>query len=185
MTWILWTWFGCPKPPALVAPPAPAPVAAPATDRTPILGPKYWSEPGGLCLEVPEGFSGTTGPPPLLLDLVQIDTGFGFQIRVGAAEAELPPRPGFSVLFDSPGGSYRSVPILAPGAISRSWIAEGPDGTVVRTWSNRLGERMVEVAAVYPQGRVTEGTDALEPVLESVCRTTIDLIEVPPTAPAP
>lgn len=175
----------CAKPPpvpvAAEAPAAeaPAPVApAPSADRVPILGPRYWSEPGGLCLDkLPEGFSGTIGPPPVVLD-VQDPDGFGFQIRVGPADEPLPERTGYALLFEST-GSYRSVPLLAPNAVSRTWVADPGDGEVIQTWSNRLGNRTVEIAAVYPRGRVTEGEAALAPLLAALCQTAISFT-VPP-----
>jgi hypothetical protein len=176
---ILWLAAACPKPVEVLVEPSPVPALAPPSDRTPILGPRYWSEPGGLCLEVPEGFSGTTGPPPLVLDLAQLGTGFSIQIRVSPAAEPLPDRAGFTVLFDSPGGSYRSVPILAPGAVSRTWLADDPAGPIIRTWSNRLGDRNVEVAAIYPRDRVSAGEQLLEPLLDSMCRTTLELKEAP------
>lgn len=169
MIWLL----ACarPAPPAAPAPePAPAPSAP--SDRAPIKGPSYWTEPGGLCLEVPPGFSGSSGAPPLVLDLAQ-EGGFGVQIRVGPAGQPLPERHGFHVLFESPGGSYRSVPVLAPGASSATWGTDDPSGPLVQTWTNDIGGRAVEVAAIYPHGRLTEGELVLEPLLDSVCRTTL------------
>ena len=166
-----WWWvLGCPKPaaPEVVAPLPPVEPTEEA--RASVVGPRYWTEPGGLCLEIPEGWSGTTGPPPDVLDLTQADTGFGLQIRTWDPGTELPPRQGFTVAFEDPGG-FRTVPLLAPGASTRTWQSDAPTGPTIQAWYGEVNGRSVEVAATFPLGRLTEGREVVDPLLRGVCTT--------------
>jgi hypothetical protein len=151
-----------------VRPPAPE---AEAEARASVVGPRYWTEPGGLCLEIPEGWSGTTGPPPEVLALTQSGTGFGLEIRTWAAGDALPPREGFRISFEDPGG-FRTVPLLAPGAATRTWESDDPTGPTIQAWYGELNGRSVEVAASFPLGRITEGREVVDPLLRGVCTPT-------------
>jgi hypothetical protein len=167
---VFWLVVGCPRPQPVKAPRAPPRPVAAAPIRVPVTGPTYWSEAGGLCLEVPQGYRGTTGPPPDLLELSKGDTGFELEIHVfppGDPPAE---RPGFELLFEDRGG-YRTIPILGEGSASRSWISVDPDGPMAQSWFGPLGDRTVEVVLVYPHGRAIEGEDALAPIVASLCTT--------------
>lgn len=154
---------GCPRPtpPPVVPAPPPAPVSADA--RTLLIGPTTWSEPdGALALDVPEGWGGSAGPAPVLLDLTQETSGFGLQIRTWAVGEDPPARVGFAVLFED-AGTYRDVPGLGPQVGTRTWQAD--DGRTVQSWFATLGERVVEVAALYPAGRSIEGREAVGALL--------------------
>lgn len=159
---------GCPRPPQVESVPPPV---DPDPDPEPglITGPRYWSEPGGLCLEVPEGFSGSTGGPPLLLELEQTGTGFALEIRAWPVGEPPPGRPGHTVLFEDPAG-YRAVPILGRDAGSRTWIGDA-DGRTVTSWFAPLGDRVVEVSILAPPGRSTEARAALDPLVQALCTT--------------
>jgi hypothetical protein len=160
--------LGCPKPPA--APPLETPrVPADEVRRTPVAGPRYWTEGGGLCLEVPVGWTGTTGPAPLLLELEQEGTGFRIEVLAWDGRDAPADREGYVVMFDD-AGAYRTVPILTPSG-SRTSEALDPGGDSVHAWYAPLNGRLVEVAAVLPAGRATEGLAAVEPVLRALCTT--------------
>jgi hypothetical protein len=122
-----------------------------------------------LCLEVPAGWSGTSGPPPLLLQITQPESGFGLELSTWTSEP-LPPRQGFSLLFDDQ-SAYRSIPIFPDGALVQSWLADDPTGPMIQTWSGPVGDRMLEVAASYPLGRTTEGELVIQPLIEAICTT--------------
>lgn len=162
-----WVWLlGCPKPPS--GPPVVGGVAqGPELARSPIAGPRYWAEPGGLCLEIPDGWSGTIGPEPLLLVLEDAD---GVRFQVTARDA-LPPdeRPGFTLTF-SDDGSYRTVPILTPSA-TRTWQEDAPLGRTLQGWYGEVAGRMVGVEAIYPFGHATNGRDRVDPLLRALCTT--------------
>lgn len=164
---ILWLLIGCPKKTA--SPLDDAPTVSDAVRRTPVAGPRYWSESGGLCMEVPAGWSGTAGPPPLLLELEQAGTGFRFELTASPTDRG-PDREGLFLLFDD-AQAYRAVPILAPDAGSRTWQSLDPAGPTVQSWSNVIGGRWVEVAATYPLGFATEGRSVVEPLFQALCTT--------------
>ena len=163
--------FGCPRPTTLSVPSVrDAEPDAPATKRTPIVGPRYWTEPGGLCLEVPPGWTGTAGRPPLLLDIEQPTTGFGFQLRAWPATEAVPPREGYDVLFED-GDGFRTVPILGDDTATRTWLSSDASGAMITSWSGPLGDRIVEVAILTPLGRATEGRRAVGEVVRGLCKT--------------
>ncbi|MEQ1504376.1 MAG: hypothetical protein ABMB14_19200 [Myxococcota bacterium] len=164
-----WLLAGCPHPPAPV-PVEPTAPEVPVAERSPITGPAYWSEPGGLCLEVPAGWTGSTGASPDLLTLVQDRTGFGFEIRGWPVAEPTPPRPGWTVSWEDT-GAWRTVPILATATGTRTWQSDEGDGRAIQSWYGPLGDRTVEIAAVYPPGRTIEGRDVIEPLLHALCTT--------------
>lgn len=167
-----WWLIGCPRPPAPL--PVAEPVAGPASPsaRAAVDGPRFWTEDGGLCLQVPDGWSGTSGPAPLVLELVQRGTGFRFEVR--ALDDAVPPpsqRAGFVLQFEDD-GSYRTVPVLARAA-SRAWTSVDPGGPMAFAWYGPLDGRTVEVTVILPAGRATEGLAAVEPLLTGLCRETL------------
>lgn len=158
--------MGCPKPisaPEIEQPSLPDELLR----RRPIDGPVRWDEPGGLCLDIPEGWSGTSGSPPVLLDLVQADSGFGLAIRTWSPGQTPPLLDGFYVVFEDE-GIYRTVPLL-PAAGTRTWASEDPDGPTVQTWYGQLGERIVEIAASCPIDRFTEGRAVIDALVREIC----------------
>ncbi len=167
--------MGCPRqsppPPPPFDLPAPAPDGVqPIERRNPVRGGEYWTEPGGLCLEVPDAWSGTSGPEPRLLDLVNEPTGVRFEVYAWAEGSPDPAEgPGWVLAFEDDEG-YRTVPILSP-ASTATWHTEQDDGPTRQTWSGSLGERSVRVAATYPFGSSVVGRDAVEPLLRALCTT--------------
>lgn len=138
--------------------------------RAVVVGPRYWTEAGGICLEIPQGWSGTTGPPPDVLRLAQDGTGIGFEIRTWTPGADVPPREGFVVSFEDSGG-FRTVPILAPGASTRTWQSDDPEAPTIQAWYGELNGSSVEIAGSFPPGRLTEGREVVDPLLRGVCTT--------------
>lgn len=67
-------------------------------------------------------------------------------------------------------GAYRTVPVLTPSG-SRSLESVEPGGPSVHAWYAPLNGRLVEVAAVVPFGRATEGLEAVGPLLRALCTT--------------
>jgi len=152
---------GDPGSPAEETPASPSPLVA-------VTGPTEWSEPGGLCMAIPAGWSGTTAPPPDVLALDAEEGGVHLEVHV------LPPgtspttdRPGLVLAFEDL-GSYRTVPLLAPSSL-RSWQPIDPAGPMVMAWWSEVGARTVSVEATFPNGRSTEGLDRVQPLLEALC----------------
>ena len=185
MMWLVWL-LACPRASAPESLPG-GPVAGPATSasagseatgegsepegpvRRPVAGGTYWAEPGGLCLEVPEAWSGTSGPAPDLLELVH-PSGVQFDVRSWPSEAEVPPMEAtWRMVFSDPDG-YRTVPILTPASTATWQHAEQP-GPTRQTWAGSVGDRFVRVEATYPFGTNVLGRDLVEPLLESLCTT--------------
>jgi hypothetical protein len=161
-------WLGCPR-----QAPAPEPArrpdnVEPSAQREPIEGPHYWTEPSGLCLEIPDGWAGTVGPPPLVLELAQRDTGFGLMIRTWPAHEPMPDREGFWLSFEDD-GQYRTVPLLAPHAATKTWQSEDPLGPTVQAWYGSIDHLAIEIAVSYPMGRATEGRSVVDPLLQAIC----------------
>lgn len=168
MTGLGWWWLlaACPKP-AAGPPPLDGAGLGPTSVRAPIAGPRYWAEPGGLCLEIPAGWSGTTGPEPHLL-ILEDEDGIRFEVT---ATAGPPPdeRPGHVSTF-ADDGSYRTVPILTPSA-TRTWREDAPLGRTVQGWYAPLGGRLVGVEVSYPFGHATDGRDRVDGLLRGLCTT--------------
>lgn len=142
----------------------------PVQQRQPIEGPRYWTEPSGLCLEIPDGWSGTTGPPPLVLELVQKETGVGLLVRTWPAQEPMPAHEGYQLVFEDD-GQYRSVPLLAPYAASKTWQSDDPLGPTLQAWYGSIDHLAIEVAVTYPLGKATEGRSVVDPLLQGLCWT--------------
>jgi hypothetical protein len=157
-----------------VAPEASDPIP-PAEETTPsaaaplvVTGPSEWSEPGGLCMSIPAGWSGTTGPPPEVLALDAEVGGVHLEVHVlPLGTTPITDRPGLVLAFEDL-SSYRTVPLLAPSSL-RSWQPLDPSGPTVMAWWNEVDGRTVAVEATFPNGRSTEGLDRVEPLLEALC----------------
>lgn len=161
---------GCRKPaPPPVLVDAEAAVEPGAGLRTPFEGPGYWSEAGGLCLDVAEGWVGDTGPPPHVLSLGHTASGVRFDVRAYPIGGPTPDerRPGFAVVFEDE-ASYRKVPILFPGG-TRTWAADLPGGVVSQEWFGEVGTRVVYVELTYPHGQMVAGRDLAAPLLSGLC----------------
>ncbi|MEQ1566597.1 MAG: hypothetical protein ABMA64_13225, partial [Myxococcota bacterium] len=107
------------------------------------------------------------GPPPLVLSLRHLDTGVGLELVVVAAGEPLPERPGFDLWFEDAGG-YRSVPVLGATAGTRSWLSTDPGGPTAQSWYGPVGERTLELVAIYRRDRSTEGEKLVTPLLHAI-----------------
>ncbi len=150
-----------PTPPAEETPPSGA-------ARARVKGPSDWSEPGGLCMAIPAGWSGTAGSPPDVLALDAEEGGVHLEVHaLPFGSAPTVDRPGLLLAFEDL-DSYRTVPLLAPSSL-RSWQPIDPSGPLVMAWWNDVGDRTVSVEATFPNGRSTEGLDRVQPLLEALC----------------
>lgn len=163
---------GCPHRP----PPAPegslviAPKPAPAAPEGTPVAPGTWTDASGLSLQIPEGWSGQTGPPgsSLLLTLKHADTGVQVELWSFASSGEVGPRPrpGCEWMFND-AANHRLVPALTP-AVTATCLSDDPLAPVVQGWYGRVHGREVQVEVIYPAGRVIEGRAVVEPLLESL-----------------
>lgn len=163
---VLLTLAGChphqPLPPEVLPEPVPVVEA-----RLPVTGPVTWRMGGapGLCLAVPPGWTGTTGPPPLVLE---IEDAAGERVALSVSPAPFPSeREGYQLLFEDD-GAYRTVPLLEGGG-SRSWQSVDPYGPFVQAWYGRVGGAEVEVAVTTPLNGATAGYDALHALIRTLC----------------
>ena len=172
MTVLWWCLLGCPHPPPPPIPvevsrtPLPEPTEVP---RRPVDPGSYWTEAGGLCLEVPDGWSGTAGAPPALLRLVHNQTEVRFEVFVWSSPSRAP------TCRRGGGCGSRTMTATAPYrslACKHSHVGSGnPARPDPSTWSGSVGGRQVEVAATYPFGASVRGRDLVEPLLEALCTT--------------
>ncbi len=161
---------GCPAKRKPEAPEAPtADVDPTAARRTPVEGGRYWTEPGGLCLEVPQDWSGTAGPAPHLLSL-RHPSGVALDLYAWPREqAPSDERAGWLLVF-ADDDCYRAVPILTPSGTA-TWRLDGEQGPTITAWRAELAGRWVSVEATFPFGEATAGLDVVEPLLKGLCTT--------------
>lgn len=171
MRWGLLGLLGCPRTVPPPAPPAPQVEAQdPVPSRTPVPAGASWSEPGGLCLEVPATWSGSSGPPPHLLALSHEGSGVRLDLFAWSTSEPAPDEPSEWELVFFDDGGYRTVPLLSPSSTS-TWATGEPQGPTRQSWSGQLGERTVRVEATYPFDWAVAGRDLVEPLLEALCST--------------
>ncbi len=135
--------------------------------RAVVEGPVTWIMDGhpDLCLPVPEGWSGTTGPAPLVLDVTSAD---GVRVTLSVSAEGFPPeREGFELLFEDE-GSYRAIPLLTGGG-TRSWQSVDPTGPLVQAWYGTVREEVVEAAVTFPLGTSTGAGDQVRAMLRGLC----------------
>lgn len=170
----VWAWvaLGCGRktpPPDLPLPTAPEGV--PASElRINVDSGGYWTEPGGLCLEVPEDWSGWSGTPPHLLQLRHEDTDTLFEVFAWPVSMPPPVQGDNWVLEFEDDGGYRTVPILSPAATA-TWRSQGPKGRTRTTWTGALGQRRIRVQATFAFGQSVRGLDEVEGLLDALCTT--------------
>lgn len=163
---VLLILLGCPrpKPPDLEdrRPTDGGPAARAAVD-----GPVTWIMDGApdLCLPIPEGWSGTTGPAPLVLDVANAD---GVRVTLSVSPTGFPSaREGYEVLFEDD-GTYRAIPLLGGGG-TRSWQSVDPAGPLVQAWYGTVRGEVVEAAVTYPLGTSTSAGDQVRAMLRGLC----------------
>jgi hypothetical protein len=135
------------------------------------LAPGPWEDPAGiLSLVIPQGWTGTSGPPAgsLVLTLDHAASGVEVQVWEFAASGQVGPRPrpGCEWMFTDE-GRHRLVPALTP-AITATCLGEDPQGQIVQGWYGRVRGREVHVEVLYPAGRIVEGRAVVEPLLEGI-----------------
>ncbi len=173
MSWplLLWMSLGCPRrEPPPVLPPVVAPPLETTDRRLTVDAGGYWSESGGLCLEVPADWSGTTGSPPHVLELRHRDTEIRFDVFVWSADAPEPDMGDEWVLEFEDAGGYRTVPLLSPAATA-TWRTREPKGPTRTTWTGAVGDRRVRVQATFAFGQTVQGLDEVETLLQALCTT--------------
>ncbi|MEN0062480.1 MAG: hypothetical protein AAGA48_10040 [Myxococcota bacterium] len=169
---LLWLGLSCGR----KAPPPDLPLPTPpAADQVPerrvnVDAGGYWSEPGGLCLEVPENWSGWSGAPPHLLQLQHRDTQTQLDVFAWPEGAPEPPFGEQWVLEFADDDGYRTVPILSPAATA-TWRTKDPKGQTRTTWTGAIGARAVRVQATFAFGQSVQGLDEVEALLEALCTT--------------
>jgi len=135
--------------------------------RDVVVGPTSW-QGVGLCLAILEGWGGTGGPAPQLLELTHDDTGTVMRLQVWPWGTPMPSeRPGFLVVFAPELARYRTVPLLTP---ARTYTLSAPNGALVQGWIGTFDGRLVVVEQEAPFGRTTAGRDATEALLGSLRR---------------
>ena len=167
--WMVLLLVGCAKkgagPESAPVPAVLNPAAVPGQVAAVIEGPARWSDPVGLCLEIPAGWQGqgadATGG---LVTLSLVDS----EVRVGVYLASAPlERDGLVRVFVDK-GSYRSLPALGLGGVE-TWVSEAPGGPTLQVWQGVSGERPVRVEARYPDGEVIRGMAEVEALLGGLC----------------
>ncbi len=171
MWWLALLLSGCPKKPdpGWVEGTADRGPAAPL--REAVEGPLTW-QGAGLCLGVQEGWRGTSGPAPQLLEVTHGPTGSQVRLQAWPWGTPMPQeRTGFAVVFAPRLSNYRTIPLLAP---ARTYTLSAPDGEIVQGWIGTVDGRLVVVELQAPFGRTTEGRDAMEALLGSLRRCADD-----------
>ena len=165
--WMVLLLLGCAKKgPAPESSPVPAvlnPQAAPGPVAAVFEGPTRWSDPVGLCLDVPAGWEGSKVEGGLLT-LSPVDS----EVRVGLYLASAPSERDGLVRVFADEGSYRSLPALGLVGVE-TWVSEAPGGPTLQVWQGVSGERPVRVEARYPVGEVIRGMAEVEALLDRLC----------------
>lgn len=129
--------------------------------RSDVIGPTAF-EGAGLCLDLPTGWSGTSGPPPHLLEIHDAQQLVTLRLQVWPWGTRLPQdRPGFELIFSDAGG-YR---ILHRFGLADTYTLGSADGLLVQGWTVPYEGRVVvtEFAATF--GHHTLGLEAVERLL--------------------
>lgn len=134
--------------------------------RERVAGPFRWTGPSNLCLEVPVGWEGTTGPPPQLLELALDDAGT-VRIAVWPWGTPVPQVPDGSSLVFLDEDSYRAVPVLQPAA---TYTLSTADGGLTQGWYGSQDGRVVVVEVSAEPGHTTRARDAATPLLQGLTR---------------
>ena len=163
-----WLWLAACKrptpPPDLVATERAVP-AGPV--REDVEGPAPWSGAGAVCLQIPAAWAGSTGAAPHLLDVVHAPTDVRVSLFAWPWGTPVPRVPDGFVLAFHDEDSYRTVPLLHPGA---SYTLLGSGGEVVQGWYGPVDGRVLVVEVAAPFGRTTEGRDVADNLLRALTR---------------
>jgi len=176
--WLLALWLGCPKPTPPVQLDADSDRGPRAPLREAIAGPDTW-QGAGLCMAIRDGWAGTAGPAPQLLELTHDATGSVVRLQAWPWGTPMPKeRAGFTVAFEPVLTRYRTVPLLTP---ARTYTLSSDDGSLIQGWIGDVDGRLVVAEHQAPFGRTTAGRDAMEGLLGSLRRCADDA-RTPPSA---
>jgi hypothetical protein len=160
-------WLGCAKKPAPIQVEGRGEQVERGPVRDVLEGPASW-QGAGMCLAIQEGWAGTGGPAPQLLELTHAGTGTVVRLQAWPWGTPMPQeRAGFTLVFAPDLARYRTVPLLSP---ARTYTLAAPDGSLVQGWIGTFDGRLVVVEHEAPFGRTTAGRDAMEALLGSLRR---------------
>ena len=164
---------GCPKPsPSATGftfePPSAGTTITAASPLAPIASPGRF-EGQGLAIDVPAGFVGHVGDGDLAVVLRHVATGVEVEVQVVAAGATFTD---CDALF-ADNTAWRDLPGLT-GVATATCLPTSPTGNVTQMWTGVAGDRGVRIVVRYPNGRLIEGRQAIDPILASIRRSTGD-----------
>jgi hypothetical protein len=170
MAWLLLIWLGCAHRNGagdghFEAAPV-VEVAGPVEEvRPPVVGPMYWWDATGACLQVPEGWRGLgAGAAGVLLTVVDQQTGVTFEVLTEQAPTDFP---GLVQAFTDV-GTYHDLPELRTVAVE-TWVSDLPGGETLHVWHAIAGEQPVRLVVRFPFGRIIEGTQRVDLLLAGLC----------------
>ncbi len=133
--------------------------------RPEVIGPIRWWDKTGLCLEIPEGWSGAgRGPNGTLLTLERAESG----VRFGIYEASFKPERTDLVRVFQDQGTYRDIPALGDTGVE-TWTSDVPGGPSMQVWLAEVRGVPIRVEARYPFGHGFTGMAETESLLRALC----------------
>ena len=139
---------------------------AAASQRPEVLGPVHWWHTSGLCLDVPEGWTGEgTDGSTRLLSLVS--TNSGVRVEMARQSGGLLDRTGLEPLFEGR-ASYRDLPALGHVSV-QTWIDQTDAGRTLQVWSRGSGPDTLTIEALYPSGWLVRGRQEVDDLLRNLC----------------
>ncbi len=162
---ILWLWIACVR--RGQVPDAPVTATVGQIDVAgSIVGPTRWTEgvPGGLCWDIPVGWTGRVDGGVSLTDETGIQATLATATWPGPAASD---PPGATRVYED-AESWRRVPVLFPASTS-SWRTAQPRGPWIQRYEGRIGDRAVLVQLSFPPGTLLRH-DRVDPLLAGLCR---------------
>lgn len=150
----------------------PTRASLPTPDPGKLVEPGRWRDPEtGLGIEVPDGWTGRTGPTGATLRLTLEQERSGVQLEVWAFERSGPPtprpRPGCQRVYRDPAGRHGGVPVLGPVTVA-TCLPEDPSGLLVQGWYGAVGRHEVHLEAGFPPGTAYSARADLEAVVRTL-----------------
>jgi hypothetical protein len=125
-----------------------------------------WSG-GGLCLVLPEAWSG--GVPEGGAQATLHHTPSGVTVSVFVLEGREPTdvlRPGYTLTFED-NSAYRKLAVFEDGG-TRTWTSDAPGGPTLKAWYGTVATQCFMLEFLLPFGRAIEGTHAVEELLTAI-----------------